>query len=73
MGKRSAQKDYCPGYLDLQFGGVVPREETTDPIKTARREVVEELGIEDLSEAGLKFVTKLKYDSHAKSCWSYLY
>ncbi len=41
--KRSAFKDYCPGYWDPTPGGVVSAGET--PAETNRREVSEEMGI----------------------------
>jgi 8-oxo-dGTP pyrophosphatase MutT (NUDIX family) len=46
--KRSMQKDYCPGYIDLAAGGVVGMEDT-DVDESAKREVQEELGVEGTS------------------------
>jgi 8-oxo-dGTP pyrophosphatase MutT (NUDIX family) len=43
--KRSMQKDYCPGYLDLTAGGVVGMNEDED--ENAARELNEELGIQE--------------------------
>jgi hypothetical protein len=42
--KRSKNKDYCPGFIDLASGGVVGMADT-DPDVNAAREIEEELGI----------------------------
>ena len=44
--KRSMQKDYCPGYIDLAAGGIVGMAEE-DIDKSAARELQEELGVEN--------------------------
>ena len=38
INKRSRRKDYCPGWLDLAFGGIVGVEEMKDIDKAALRE-----------------------------------
>lgn len=42
--KRSLNKDYCPGYIDLAAGGVIGAEDIDEDLSAAR-EVEEELGI----------------------------
>ena len=38
-------KDYCPGWLDTAFGGIVSAEEMLDIDLAAKREAEEEMGI----------------------------
>ena len=42
--KRSLQKDYCPGFIDLAAGGVIGADDMDEDLSAAR-EVEEELGI----------------------------
>ena len=50
INKRSMQKDYCPGWLDLTFGGIVSADEIKNPDLAALREAEEELGIPNISQ-----------------------
>ncbi|MGL5302603.1 MAG: NUDIX hydrolase YfcD [Aeromonas sp.] len=45
--RRTLSKDFCPGMLDACAGGVVTTGEEMEP--SARRELAEELGIDDVS------------------------
>lgn len=62
------QKDYCPGYIDLASGGVVGMNEDEDT--NAKRELTEELGIE---EPNPEFLFKFKYEDDFSKVWSYVY
>jgi 8-oxo-dGTP pyrophosphatase MutT (NUDIX family) len=48
INKRSKNKDYFPGYLDLAFGGIVSASEIDNVDLAALREAEEEMGIKDL-------------------------
>jgi isopentenyldiphosphate isomerase len=48
--RRTLSKDFCPGMLDACAGGVVTTGEQMEP--SARRELAEELGIEDVPLQG---------------------
>ena len=48
ISKRSQQKDICPGWLDLGFGGIVTADEIFDVDGSAKREAEEEMGLPDL-------------------------
>lgn len=50
ISKRSSQKDICPGWLDLGFGGIVTVQEIFDVDGSALREAQEEMGLPDLSQ-----------------------
>jgi isopentenyl-diphosphate delta-isomerase len=67
--KRSTQKDYCPGYLDLAAGGVVGMADG-DVDESARREVQEELGIEGTKP---KYLLKFSYQDDYLKAWNYVY
>ena len=45
LNKRSSAKDYCPGWLDTAFGGIVSASEMDDVDGAALREAEEEMGI----------------------------
>ena len=62
--KRSMDKDYCPGYIDLAAGGIVGLIEDED--ESAARELEEELGIVDPSP---KYLFKLRYEDECSKCW----
>ena len=49
VSKRSMAKEYCPGCLDLAFGGIVNASEINDVDLSAKREAEEETGLPDLS------------------------
>jgi 8-oxo-dGTP pyrophosphatase MutT (NUDIX family) len=66
--KRSKNKDYCPGYLDLAAGGVVGAHEEEDD--NAIRELQEELNIE---EPDPSFVFKFPYEDDNVRAWNYVY
>ena len=84
VSKRSKEKDYCPGWLDLAFGGLVNAEEMDNMDLSALREAEEEMGIDGLNKLKIpggqrhqtlmpKFVFKDKFvDSHING-WSYVY
>lgn len=44
--KRTLTKDYCPGMLDACIGGVVTAEDGDHIQESARRELLEEMGVE---------------------------
>ena len=48
--RRSDQKDFCPSWFDLAFGGVVNAEEMDDIDSAALREIEEEMGVPGLAE-----------------------
>ena len=53
LNKRSKDKDYCPGFLDTSFGGIVAANEISNVDLSAKREAEEEMGLEDLSKLKL--------------------
>lgn len=55
--KRSKNKDYCPGWIDLAAGGIVSPEETN--LDNACRELYEEYGIDDPTP---EFLFTFKYE-----------
>lgn len=67
--KRSLNKDYCPGFLDLAAGGMVGMADES-PDQNAKREVQEELGI---SAPDPKFLFKFKYEDEVSRSWQYVY
>jgi isopentenyl-diphosphate delta-isomerase type 1 len=77
--KRSEKKEFCPGYYDLNFGGVVGAGE--DDIKqvyyynkqSAIRELGEELGIAIDNDDKLLSIGKTYYHDSIVSIWSYVY
>ena len=83
VNKRSKNKDYYPGYLDLVFGGIVAADEMADVDNSALREAEEEMGIPNLSKIKVpgsqmtlapKFVFKhqMEIDDVARA-WIYTY
>ncbi|CDW86919.1 nudix hydrolase [Stylonychia lemnae] len=66
--KRSTNKFYCPGYIDLVFGGVVGMSETEDV--SAARELQEELSI---ITPDPKFMFKFRFESEFSKAWCYSY
>ena len=49
LNKRSMNKDYCPGWLDTAFGGIISAHEMKNPDLAALREAEEEMGVPGLS------------------------
>lgn len=49
VSKRSSAKDYCPGFYDLCFGGVVSSTEMDQMDASAKREAQEEMGLPNLT------------------------
>jgi 8-oxo-dGTP pyrophosphatase MutT (NUDIX family) len=66
--KRSKQKDYCPGWLDLTSGGVIGADENED--ESAARELEEELSI---NEPDPQFLYKFKFEDNGSKAWCYTY
>jgi 8-oxo-dGTP pyrophosphatase MutT (NUDIX family) len=75
------KKEYCPGYLDLVFGGVVGSGEENKVNECAARELTEELGL-DLNELNnkyhdldlkLNYLGKTCYNNGVNMVWSYVY
>ena len=50
VSKRSSHKDWCPGWFDLAFGGIVAANEVDNLNLSAKREAEEEMGLPDLSK-----------------------
>ena len=84
INKRSHSKDYCPGWLDTGFGGVVGAQEMDDVDSAALREAEEEMGIKGLNKIKLpsgaagqtlapKFVFKHKFEDAGSRAWVYCY
>ena len=73
--KRSMDKDYWPGKLDITFGGVVRANEMNDVHEAAEREVREELGILGIDSRALNltFAFKERYTDEFTQCWAYVY
>ncbi|GIX62031.1 nucleoside diphosphate hydrolase [Babesia caballi] len=67
---RDGQTDYCPGYYDLGFGGVVTIGETY--LDCALRETREEFGV-DFSERDLVEVAYIARDDEHVRCYYKLY
>ena len=76
------KKDYCPGWLDLSFGGVVNADEMNDVDGAALREAEEEMGISNLSKLKLpngskslkpQFAFKHKFEDQGQKAWVYAY
>ncbi|TNV73157.1 hypothetical protein FGO68_gene2666 [Halteria grandinella] len=67
--KRSMNKDYCPGFIDLAAGGVVAFQDT-DIDLSAARELEEELGI---TAPNPQYLFKFKYEDSNTRCWNYVY
>lgn len=63
--KRSAIKDYCPGFLDPTPGGVVAAGESYE--YTNAREVEEEMGISDPAE--IKHLFTFFFEDKRVRCW----
>lgn len=66
--KRSKNKDYCPGFIDLAVGGVVGFEDTSVD-ENAAREVEEELGIPYTNHTKPTYLFKFSHST----CWCYVY
>ena len=84
LNKRSHFKDYCPGWLDTSFGGIVGAHEIDDVDGAALREAEEEMGIARLDSIKLpsgksgqtlkpKFVFKHKFEDSGSRAWVYTY
>ena len=63
------QKDYCPGFIDLAAGGVVDFADQ-DVDLSAKREVLEELGIDSTDP---KFLFKVPYSDDVTQAWIHVY
>ena len=79
INKRSSKKDYCPGWLDLSFGGVLNVE---NPDIGAKREAEEDMGIKDIHKIKLpgssktlepNFLFKHRFEDNESPCWIYIY
>ena len=73
-------KDYCPGFLDSSFGGIVASDEINDIDLAAKREAEEEMGLSDLKKIKLngkaivpQFRFKLKFNDGRTKCFLYIY
>jgi 8-oxo-dGTP pyrophosphatase MutT (NUDIX family) len=64
VSRRSADKDWSPSSHDAAAGGVVQHGEPVE--ESARRELAEELGIQDTS---LRFLTTARYDDDTVRCF----
>ena len=80
FNKRSLAKDYCPGFLDSSFGGIVASDEIDNIDLAAKREAEEEMGLPDLTKIKLngksivpKFRFKLKFNDGRTKCFLYIY
>ena len=73
--RRSLNKDYQPGKMDISFGGVVRANEMRDMHEAAEREVREELGILgiDSRQLALNYAFKQRYEDAFTQCWAYVY
>ena len=69
VSKRSKEKDYCPGFIDLAAGGIVGMNDL-DPDQNAKRELEEELGI---TSPDPEYIFKFKYSDENTNVWSYVY
>jgi 8-oxo-dGTP pyrophosphatase MutT (NUDIX family) len=70
--KRSMQKDYCPGFIDLAAGGIVTMAEQ-NPDEGAAREVEEELGIPYNPNNKPEYLFKFPYQDDCTVGWQYVY
>ena len=76
-------KDYCPGWLDTAFGGIVSADEMNFVDLAAKREAEEEMGIPNIDKIKLpggtrqtlepKFVFKHKFEDDNSRAWVYTY
>ena len=82
VNKRSFRKDYCPGWIDLAFGGLVGAEEMKNIDAAALREAQEEMGLPNIQNLRLpggaqdlspKFAFKHIYEDKSTSAWCYIY
>ena len=80
FNKRSLAKDYCPGFLDSSFGGIVASDEIDNIDLAAKREAEEEMGLPDLKKIKLngkaivpQFRFKLKFNDGRTKCFLYIY
>ncbi len=69
---RANSKEYCPGYLDIVFGGMVSDGEDVD--KSAERELGEEAGLDiDKLKNKLEKHGKFFYKDNVTSTFEYIY
>lgn len=66
--RRTLNKDYCPGYLDIPTGGVIAAGE--DIVESAYRELTEELG---LTGVPMEYCFQFPHEDDRSRAWLYVF
>ncbi len=72
------KKEFCPGFLDLSFGGIVSSGEEGNEYEAALRELKEELGLDYTDEdvkknTVFKFLGKTFYEDNITKVFNYVF